>query len=309
MIPILFNPSSGGGKALKYKTKIENLFLKNSIKYKLYISKSEKHLRELVKEVAVKDEVELIAVAGGDSTFTIVANELIGRGFNKPMAMIGIGSSNDIPKEFNLETIEKTVSAIKRKKIKIIDLGLIESSEKNKTYFIGQANIGLGAFVNRAVEKLNSEKKRLPQMIQGVYSIIQNFKNKEIPINLYIEFDSKKRDISEWTIALFSNIRYWATGKLVLPDAMTDDGFLDGFFLKKTSFPGLIKLGILASKGKHTKDRRVLIEKAREYTIKSETPFFIQVDGDIIGGWKNPKIFNQVKIKNVPKKLKIIIGS
>ncbi len=309
MIPIIFNPSSGGGRAVQYKEEIESLLIKHSIKYRLYMSKSEKHLRQLVKKVSEKGSEESLAVAGGDSTFTIVVNEMINNGLNKQLAMIGVGSSNDIPKEFNLETIEKSVLAIKKGKTKIIDLGLIEDQEKGGIYFIGQANIGLGAFVNRDVESSRFVKKRLPQVIQGIYSIIKNFKNKTVPLNLYIEFDSKKGYDSEWTIALFSNIKYWATGKLLLPDAITDDGYLDGFFLKKSSFSNLIRLGILASKGKHTKDKRILIERAKEYGVKSNIPFFIQVDGDIIGGWENPAMFNQVKIKNIPRKIEIITGT
>ncbi len=305
MIPILFNPSSGKGKALKQKNRIKNRFDNLSINYKIFVSKDENHMRELVKELSENNNEEIMAVAGGDSTFTIVANELIKNNINKTIAMIGIGSSNDIPREFNIQKIDKIVHAIKEKRSKFIDLGLIESKDKYKLYFIGQANIGLGAFVNRDVEMSTYIKKKSPQIIHGLHSIIKIYKNKKIPIEMQITTDSEQYN-SEWTIALFSNIRYWATGKLVLPDAKSDDGYLDGFFLKKSSFLRLVKLGILASKGKHAKDNKIIIARSKQYIVESNIPFFIQADGDILGGWENPKLFNRIIIKNIPKKLKII---
>jgi len=72
---VLLNPSSGGGKSLREKNKIEEYFKKNNIKYDLFISKSEHHLRELAHEATAK--YPTIIGVRADTTIKIIFKEIL----------------------------------------------------------------------------------------------------------------------------------------------------------------------------------------------------------------------------------------
>ncbi|MGB6338430.1 MAG: acylglycerol kinase family protein, partial [Candidatus Aminicenantaceae bacterium] len=95
---ILFNPSAGRGKALKKKNRLEELLKKHDITYDLFVTQSEEDLLGLTQEKS--KEYNVLVGVGGDSTFNIMANEIYKRSADVSLGMIGLGSSNDILKEF-----------------------------------------------------------------------------------------------------------------------------------------------------------------------------------------------------------------
>lgn len=304
-IAILFNPSAGKGMSFKKKDKLKNLISRYKIPNDFFETQSEENLRNLAKELSGK--YRTVVGAGGDSTFHIIVNEIMKKGTDTSFGMIGLGSSNDIAKEFEIDSLEKACAAIKNGRTRKIDLGCIIHNNTDLQYFLGQANVGLGVHVNKHVEELNRIKPGLGKMqsLAGALGIIHAYRSRKIPLHLTIKSEGFSAS-GEFLLAVFSNIRYWSTGKIIAPAANPDDGLLDSCLIRACSFMRLAPLVYLSKKGRHTGAKKVEIVQAKSFEISSEEPFEIQTDGQILGGYKQPYQFHEARFKILPRALRLI---
>jgi diacylglycerol kinase (ATP) len=304
-IAILFNPSAGQGKALKKRDRLERHLQEWEVPFDLMVTTSEDNLRALTRECAGR--YQTLAGAGGDSTFQIMIDEIARSGANVDFGLIALGSSNDVAREFDLDNLEKACQALKRGRTRSIDLGSVEHEGKILKYFIGQANIGLGARVNRYVEEISRTRPRLAafQGLAGTLGIIRSYQRKEVPLHLTVLADGQIRE-GGYVVANFSNIRFWASGRTLSPSARPDDGWLDGCLIEECSFLRLARLAFLARKGRHAGAPEVEFMRAPGFKISAERAFEVQVDGEIIGGTKTPLFFNDIQVRAVPQALRLI---
>ena len=304
-IAILFNPSAGRGKALEKKDRLERLLREWEVPFDLMVTASEKNLRALTRECAGR--YRAVAGAGGDSTFHIMIDEITRSGAEVDFGLIALGSSNDVAREFDLHGLEKACRALKRGRTRPIDLGAVEQDGEVLRYFIGQANIGLGARVNRYVEEISRKWPRLAafQSVAGTLGIIRAYRRKEVPLHLTVLSEGQRQE-GFYAVANFSNIRFWATGRTLIPSAQPDDGRLDGCLIGECSFLRLARLALLARKGRHVGAPEVEFLRAPAFEISSEQAFEVQVDGEIIGGSRTPLFFKAILVRAVPQALRLI---
>lgn len=304
-VAILFNPAAGKGNALKKKEQLEGLLRKYDIPHDLFVTQSEEDLINLTGEKS--KEYPVLVGAGGDSTFNIMINEIFRRSADVVLGMIGVGSSNDIVKEFGIDSLDKACLALKRKRTRRVDLGSIEEDNFLLRLFLGQANVGLGVFVSKHVENLASRETRWAsrQVIAGISGIYETFKSKKVP--LAIKLESGRGDIyGRFILASFNNIRYWATGRLLCPDAKVDDGKLDGCFIDDCSLARFLRIAWMAKKGKHVKAKEVEIHQSSEFEVSAEQPFEIQTDGEIVNRADSSTEFQVVQFRVFPRALTVI---
>jgi YegS/Rv2252/BmrU family lipid kinase len=304
-LAILFNPSAGKGNALKNKDRLEQLLRKYDLSYELFVTRSEENLKELTREKTRRGKT--LVGAGGDSTFHIMIDEIMKTGEEVDFGMIGLGSSNDISRQFQVETLEKACAALKAGKTARIDLGCISAEKTILKYFVGQANIGLGTWVNKYVEELAGREPGLGRIqgLAGTLGIIQAYRTKKIPFPLTIESEEGKIK-GQFVLAVFSNIQYWATGRKINPVARPDDGWLDACVIQACPFPRLARLAVLSKNGKHIKAREVKILRSRAFLISSDQAFQVQADGEILGGVGEMALFNKIQFTVIPRALNVI---
>ncbi len=304
-ILILFNPSAGKGRARLKLGRLEESLRRHDVPCELVVTRSEQELRTIVREQAGSRRT--IAGAGGDSTFHIMANELIHAAAETRLGIIGIGSSNDIAREFGLDSLDRACAALKKGSSRKIDLGCIRQEGSTLRYFIGQANIGLGVVVNQRIEFLAGRSPHLArkQTLAGMMAVIGAFRLKKIPLSLRIE--SERGDVSgEFTAAVFSNIRFWATGRIIAPASCPDDGRLDACLIRSCSFGRLLTVAAKSRRGRHISLREVEIQSAPSFEVSSGTPFEVQTDGEILGGHQQPGLFTKLTFCAVSQSLNII---
>jgi len=304
-ISILYNPSAGMGRALRRKLELERLLRHFEVRYDLIMTRSEEHLRKLTREHA--QTYRTVVGAGGDSTFHIMINEIMAAGTDVNFGLIGVGSSNDIPIEFGVDSFEKACRALKRGHTRRIDLGCVREGRTALAYFMGQANIGLGAFVNMRVAELAARRPWLAkrQTLAGIMAIRNAFRSKKIPMPLRIASEAGREE-GDFVAAIFSNIRFWATGKIINPEAVPDDGILDACLIEPCSFLRLARISSLAGKGRHLEAREVKTLRAASFEIASEKPFEIQSDGEIIKDSRGRAAFNKITLSVAPRALNLI---
>jgi diacylglycerol kinase (ATP) len=304
-IAILFNPSAGKGKALKTKNRLEKLLQKHTIPYDLFITQSEEDLRKLTGEKS--KEYKVLAGAGGDSTFNIMIDEIFKRSADVTFGMIGLGSSNDIVKEFGVDSLDKACLALKKKRTKRIDLGCIVEDSIVLRHYLGQANVGLGVFVSKHVEDMASRESKWAkfQTTAGISGIHDAYKSQKVPLSLTILSDTSEVH-GKFILASFNNIRNWATGRLLCPEAQSDDGKLDCCLIDYCSFSRFALIALMAKKGNHIKAREVEILQSSEFTVSSEETFEIQTDGEIVHRPDSSTQFRTIQFKILPQALTII---
>ena len=302
---VLFNPSAGRGKAMGMKDRVEACLRENGVPYDLFVTGSEEELRALAREHARNRST--VVGAGGDSTFHLIVNEIVKAGAVARFGMIGVGSSNDIDREFNVDSLEKACRTLKRGWSRRVDLGCIVQGSETLRYFLGQANVGLGAQVNGYVEALACRKPALGrrQTLAGVLGVIRSYRSGILPLSLTMASEAGTVR-GDFVAAVFSNIRYWATGKLIAPEALPDDGSLDACLIGMCSFGRLARIARLAGKGRHGTMKEVRFLRSSSFEVSSETPFEVQTDGEIIGGAERPETFERVTFKVLPRALDLV---
>jgi len=304
-ISILYNPSAGMGRALDRKIKLERLLKHFEIRYDLVMTRSEEHLRSLTREQAAAGAT--IVGAGGDSTFHIMIDELVRAGTATTFGMIGVGSSNDIPREFGLRSLWESCRVLRDRRTRRVDLGRILENGAPIGHFLGQANVGLGAYVNTYVAGLAQRKPGLArrQSLAGLLGVRKAYRSGALPWKFSVSTGSGRRE-GEFSVAVFSNIRYWATGKVINPCAVPDDGILDACYIGRASFARLARIASLAGKGRHGRAAEVSFDRAPAFDLASDSPFEVQADGEILRMPDGRTSFREVRIEAAPGALEII---
>jgi len=302
---VLFNPSSNQGRAAAKKAAVQAALDKAGLKYTFVVTQSVGHLRRVARE-AGRDH-ELIVGAGGDSTYSLIAGEILTGRLNAALGMIPLGSSNDVPREFGAERIDYAVEAIKDGRRRKIDVGIVRAAGQTIGCFLGQANVGLGAVVNRRVARMAERrwKRARLQFAAGYVAIRSAIFSREVPIRLVVE-GGEQTAVGKFLVAVFSNIRYWATGRIINPRARADDGILDLCLIKPCPFIRLAEIYRLSGRGRHGRFRQVEFHRAESFRVRSTVAMEIQADGEILGTSDGRSRFTEFEIGLVPKALEII---
>lgn len=304
-VAVLFNPSAGKGKAIGIKDRVEACLRGHGVPFDLFVTRSEGELKTRAREYALA--YSTVVGAGGDSTFHLIINEMIRAGAAARFGMIGIGSSNDVNREFDLDSLERACLALKRGWTRRMDLGCIVRGGETLRYYLGQANVGIGTQVNGYVDALARRKPALGrrQTLAGILGVIKSYHSGILPLSLTI--DSEAGSVrGEFVAAIFSNIRYWATGKVIAPAARPDDGILDACLIGMCSFGRLARIAHFTREGRHGRMKEVRFLRSSNFEISSETPFEVSTDGEIIGGAECPETFVKVSFKVLPKALDLV---
>ncbi len=304
-IAVLFNPSAGKGRAAQKRRALQQCLKEHGIACDWFESRHEDDLRDLVA-VTTEDYPTLVA-AGGDTTFLIVINEMMRLGADNALGMIGLGSCNDIVREFEMHSMKKACQAIRHNRSRQIDLGVVREGKKILRFYLGQASIGLAVLINQYVDKVVKRSPHLGkyQTISGIRGGWQACRSADIPLPLTVE--TEQQSVSgEFMLAVFNNIRFYAAGRMALPRARTDDGLLDAFLVKKCSFPRLAYIAFFSPPGTYAEKKEAVTLQAPSFTVSSDKPFAVQIDGEVLSRDALVRQFRRLEFASVPRALKII---
>jgi diacylglycerol kinase (ATP) len=304
-VAILFNPSSGKGRAGQKRRGLQNCLKENGIAFDWFESRHEDDLRDLVK-VTAADYPTLVA-AGGDTTMLIVINELMRLKADNSLGMIGLGSCNDVVREFEIHSLKRACLAIRKNRSRRIDLGMALDGDKVLRYYPGQASIGLAVLINQYVERVMNRSPRLGkyQTLSGLRGGWQALRSADLPMELTVEHENGILR-GEFILAVFNNIRYYAAGKMASPRARTDDGLLDAFLVKKCSFSRLAYITFLTPPAAYAEKKETVAIQAPRFMVKSDRPFSVQIDGEILSAAGIPRQFKKIELASAPRALKVI---
>lgn len=296
---VLLNPSSGRGKSLRQKSRIETCFNNHGLDHDLMVTGSEDHLRHLSAEVSGK--YETVIGVGGDTTFTIMAGQILENPAPTApkLGFIGTGSANDVCRSLGLNDVERLCVAIEKDSVRRMDVGILRVNGKpDGKIFLGSVSVGLGTLVNQAVEqfgdrhRLLSRNRLTGQLLAGALGVIRAFRENQVPREMTLSTAGDRYAI-RFSLLAFLNINHYANGLQLNPGGSPFDGRIECLVIHTRSFFGSLSM---IRKIRTAGDRPGEgIEKTSgpRFGLQSDDPFDIQVDGEILTNLNRCDIFVQ----------------
>ena len=269
---------------------LEKTFDNKKDSFHIFSSMKKGHTITLT-EKAIEQKADVVVACGGDGTVNEVARGLVETEIS--FGIIPLGSGNGIARHFNIPfEISKSAQIIKKNKLAKMDVGVI-----NGHYFFGNMGCALESHFIRNYQK--NGRHGIWAYIVAFFDALLNFKHQKIQI----EYQGKKRQISPY-ILLLSNTNQQGYDFSLTPQALTDDGQMDLFWMGKSNLFNKIKFFIYALlRRKLTAKRFNLVRlSALKITLLDQDGFCVQIDGEYLR-----IASNHLEIKILPKKLNVIV--
>lgn len=274
----LYNPNSGRGFKQKNVDYISKT-LKDCFEiFDIHASSSKDDFINVAKNSGSTYDVLLFA--GGDGTFNMVINALMGVEKKPILGIFPTGTVNDAAKNFNIfRGIKKNCKAIKKNLIQEFDVLKV-----NENYGVFVAAVGQYANIPYIVK--GSKKKFIGALAYYFKAIPKIFRRKKYDFE--IEIDNKKTCFKSSFILAMNSSR--VGGFKINPHSDISDGKMDIIYTEKGIFNGLIRY-LFRSK----KIKRILTDKI---IINTSCTDMWDIDGEAYPSGK-------VEINVVPKAFKI----
>ena len=280
-IRFIINPMSGTGK----QRGIEQCIAKHLENYEIFYTKKAGDASRLSKE-AVNNNIAAVIAVGGDGTVNECLSGLVNT--KTALGVIPCGSGNGFAYHIGMKRkIEQAIIQLKDTRIEQID-----SCSANGAPFINVSGIGFDAHI---ANLFNGLKER--GFINYVRLILKELSYK--PQKYTLRYNETQKKVSAYLIA-FANASQYGNDARISPMADIKDGLLDFVIVK--NFPKwripLFLFKIVT--GKAHLSRYVEIIRSKSMQINADNTL-LHLDGEPY------KADNPVKIKLIPKSLKILI--
>jgi YegS/Rv2252/BmrU family lipid kinase len=252
---------------------------------------------ETVDLVAEDEEHDSITTVSGDGGFNAMVEGAMKNDREKTLSVIPAGTANDIARTFDIysnpQRFYETLASetLLNRRVSEVDVG-----EVNGHYFLGHASLGFDVATLEEREKRRFLKGKLAYVAAGFRALLK-YKSKKMRVKLGEE------ETDKIVFAMIvSNIKYYADGMLISPDAEPDDGWLDLCLIEgKSNLRTLAHNFHSVYSGNHVNNREVYYTKTKGLEIFCQEPVSLQVDGDPIG--KD----NHFKFKIADRGLKVLV--
>ena len=295
---IIANPTSGNRNFSIQWKEIQQLLKNKKINFSFAFTQYSKHEIELVDKAIQKGFRNIISI-GGDGTLHHVVNGIMMQRYVKTskitIAVIPLGTGNDWIKTYKIPiNIEKSIDIIDKKKTILQDIGVLETADKNISYFNNVAGLGYDGYI---VNKLNSLKKfgSIAYLLSGLAGLLFYKKS-----TFKIIFNDKIIK-TNCLMTLFGICKFSGGGMQFTKDVNPSDGLLDITIVKNLHIFNLIFNIKKLYNGNIVHHKKVETYKTKEITVipQSIKPF-IQADGELIGTGK-------VNVKIVKKAINFVV--
>ena len=262
-------------------------------------TRSGAHTIELAKQASAEKKDAVFAV-GGDGTIGNVVNGLIGT--ETALGVLPSGTANVWSIELGLRPFAWTRPWVLRKNASILANApcySVDVGTCNQYSFMMWAGIGLDAMTIHSLEPRIRFEKFFAMPEYAARTIWQAAQWSGVKLRLWADGNEVE---GNYILAVATNIRHYLGGHSNLsPDAYIDDGLLDIWLFSGNNLGDALRHAYDMWRGNHITSndaRRITFSDLR---IESETPFWIQTDGEPRGSAQN------VEIKIQSRSLKMLM--
>jgi diacylglycerol kinase (ATP) len=223
--------------------------------------------------------LDALFVVGGDGSVNRALPGLIGS--RTALGVLPAGTSNVWAQELGLPgltwtrlmALEESAARQVEPQVVEVDVGLC-----NGIPFLLWAGVGLDGFIVNRIEPRKPWEKHfaiLPYAAKAVFNAA-NYRGIDLKIVTGEEVVSGR-----FMLAVASNVRLYAGGLANLsPEAKLDDGLMDLWLFEGKSLEDIVQQAWNLWSGRHTLSERVRGIRFQKVYFESETPMYLQVDGE-----------------------------
>jgi diacylglycerol kinase (ATP) len=284
-VHVLINPVAGGRRCRKLYPGVIRRLGEAGVTCDVAVSQHPGHMTELASDLAVRG-CEAVVAFGGDGTVNEVINGIAGT--ETALGIVPLGTANDFAVNMGVKNIDTACDLLRGTQTRKIDLVRVNQDR----FFCGTACLGFDA----EVAAFARSRKIDPFFMHVMGGLFKFFSFK--PKTVELRFDGQRLFGNVFLVA-FGNIRSYAKGMLITPQAAFDDALLDICVVR--GMPRRRVLAIFPSvyKGAHVKHKEVDLYQAGAVFVHSLGPMDLYADGDFMA--KTP-----IRLEVVPRHLKVI---
>ena len=281
--PLIFNPRAKGEKG----ERTLRFLMDHSNRFALYATNHGDEARELAAKFAAEGEPVVIA-AGGDGTLNAVVKGLVGSG--TALGVIPAGTMNVFARELGIpsDNFSKSFDVIERGHVREIDL-----FEANGSPFIQMAGVGFDAMV---IEETTWESKKMLGPLAYLLAAVKVLGEK--PPLMEVICDDGRRE--EGIAVLAGNGSLYGGQFKLFRAADNQDSKLDVLVFKESGYKLVLdSLRGMAMGGLDLMASTTYLQ-AESFTVKADREIPVEVDGDLLGRYR------EVKFKESTNRLRVV---
>ena len=296
---IAYNPSAGRYPSRMLTERARDVLRQYGWQLTLEQTTSGDHTTQLAKKAA-DGGLDAFFIAGGDGSVNRAMIGLVGTG--TALGVLPCGTANVWARELGLPglswtrwmALEESAMRLAAAPICVVDIGLC-----NHRPFLLWAGVGLDAFVVHHLEPRSRLEKHFA-VAQYAASIVWHASYWH-GMNIQVKTDGSQI-LGHFLLALVSNVHLYAGGFANLsPHARLDDGLMDLWLFKGETLGDTVQLVLDLLAGRHIQSERVHRVQFRSLRLESESPTYVQVDGEPID------VVSPVTITVQPKALRVLV--
>jgi len=296
---LVYNPIAGRYPSRLLAERAADVLRQNDWQLSLEQSQSSEHITQLAQQAA-REGMDGFFMAGGDGSLNFAVAGLTGS--KTALGVLPSGTANVWAQELGLPglswtrwmALEESARQLASATPYLVDIGLC-----NDRPFLLWAGVGLDAFVVHHIEPRSRWEKHFA-FVHYAASVAWHSSFWH-GMNLRVETDGQQI-LGHFLLALVSNVHLYAGGLANLsPNARLDDGKMDLWLFEGETLGDTVQLAWDLLAGRHVQSQRVRSLEFRNLRLESDSPAYVQVDGEPVD------VINPVTISTQPKALYVLV--
>ncbi|MDL2258510.1 diacylglycerol kinase family lipid kinase [Eubacteriales bacterium OttesenSCG-928-K08] len=267
----IYNPVAGNGLSQKAFEKMQALLDERQIPYSFAESQYAGHTCELTRQ-AMADGHSCIVAVGGDGTVREVAMQLVNT--NIPFSFLPCGTGNDLARALHMpDDPEKVLDMLLNNAPRPMDAGTT-----NGELFINVSGFGFDVDVLIYTELYKKRFRGSLAYVLGLLHALKDLKLRKIHVETAegLVFDSNA------LVVTAGNGTHFGGGMNVTPEATPFDGLFDVCVISDVKLSTVFRVLLKFMKGKHLGLPIVKYFRSSEFTVSSDPPSPLELDGEIM---------------------------
>lgn len=284
-ILFIINPVAGIKRKDKIPRYIKKYLDHSRFNYEVIYTESRGHATKIAEQ-AVKENYDVVCVAGGDGSVNEAAQGLIGS--KTALAILPSGSGNGLARHLGYSiNIKSTLKIINEYHIQRIDVCKV-----NEHYFFSLIGIGFDAYAAKVFSK---EETR--GFLTYAWASLKSISSYQ-PFDFTMKINGEEIEQTAFMISVCNSNQFGYNVK-VAPYAHLQDGMMDVVIVKNLP---KIKLPLLVMQlfmGSHLFSMHVKYLKTDKLIITSPTYSYLQIDGETVHKAKDFELTIQKEVLSV----------
>lgn len=295
----MYNPVAGRYPSRMLTERAADVLEKSGWQVKIETATDGSHIATLARQ-AVRENLDSIIIVGGDGSLNKALPGLVGT--DTALGVLPAGTANVWAKELGLpglswtrwDALEESARRLVVGKVEWVDVG-----KCNDKFFLLWSGIGLDAFIVHRIEPRKQWEKNFTLVRYAASAVWGASRWKGI--NLRVETADVHLE-GTFMLAEVSNIRLYAGGLATLsPEASLNDGLMELWLFDGDNLEDVLQQAWSLWSGSHINSQRVKSLRFDQVILESDTPLYLQLDGEPeLGG-------ERVEISVLHKAMKVLV--